>query len=67
MYGIPPTVPLEARLRRTVYRLRGAPTAFRLRQERQAFDWRIDGRARLMLRQLIVKRRFMATSEISPI
>jgi glycosyltransferase involved in cell wall biosynthesis len=67
MYGIPPTVPLEARLRRTVYRLRGAPTAFRLRQERKAFDWRIDGRARLMLRQLIVKRRFMATSEISPI
>lgn len=67
MYGIPPTVPLGARLRRIAYRLRGAPTALRLRQERKAFDWWIDGRARLMLRQLIVKRRFMATSETGPI
>lgn len=61
MYGIPPTVPFRARLRRIGYRFRGAPTAFRLRQDRKAFDWSIDGRGRLILRQLIVKRRFMAT------
>jgi glycosyltransferase involved in cell wall biosynthesis len=63
MYGIPETVPFEARLRRIGYRLRGAPTAFRLRQDRKAFDWSIDSRARLLLRQLVVKRRFMATSD----
>ena len=65
MYGIPPTVPFEARLRRIGYRFRGAPTAFRLRQDRKAFDWSIDSRARLLLRQLVVKRRFMATGALA--
>jgi hypothetical protein len=64
MYGIPETVPFEARLRRIAYRLRGTPTAFRLRQDRKAFDWSIDSRARLVVRQLIVKRRFMSTSDV---
>ena len=63
MYGMPPTVPLEARLRLIGYRLRGAPTALRLRQERKAFDWSIDSRVRLLVRQLFVKRRFMTTGE----
>jgi len=67
MYGIPQTVGFRARLRRIGYRFRGAPTAFRLRQDRKAFDWSIDSRARLLVRQLIVKRRFMATGEIGPI
>jgi GT2 family glycosyltransferase len=67
MYGMPLTVPLEARLRLIGYRLRGVPTAFRLHQDRKAFDWSIDSRARLLVRQLIVKRRFMATGEIGPI
>ena len=60
-YGIPETVPFWCRLRRIGYRLRGVPTAFRLRQDRRAFDWSIDSRARLVVRQLVVKRRFMAT------
>jgi glycosyltransferase involved in cell wall biosynthesis len=64
MYGIPETVPFEARLRRIAYRLRGAPTAFRLRQDRKAFDWSIDSRLRLLVRQLVVKRRFMGTGEM---
>lgn len=63
MYGIPPAVPFEARLRRIAYRLRGAPTALRLRQDRKAFEWSIDSRARLIVRQLVVKRRFMATGD----
>jgi glycosyltransferase involved in cell wall biosynthesis len=67
MYGIPPTVPFEARLRRIGYRLRGAPTVFGLRQDRKAFDWSIDSRARLLMRQLVVKRRFMATGDIGAI
>lgn len=66
MYGMPPTVPLDARLRLISYRLRGAPTAFRLRQDGKAFDWSIDSRVRLLVRQLVVKRRFMATGEIGP-
>jgi glycosyltransferase involved in cell wall biosynthesis len=66
-YGIPRTVPFEARLRRIAYRLRGAPTAFRLRQDQKAFDWSIDSRARLLVRQLIVKRRFMATGDVSAV
>jgi glycosyltransferase involved in cell wall biosynthesis len=65
MYGIPPTVPFEARLRRIGYRLRGAPTAFGLRQDRKAFDWSIDSRTRLLVRQLVVKRRFMATGDLA--
>ena len=64
MYGVPPTVPFDCRLRRIGYRLRGAPTAFGLRQDRKAFDWSIDSRARLLVRQLIVKRRFMATGNM---
>jgi glycosyltransferase involved in cell wall biosynthesis len=64
LYGIPPTVGLEARLRRIAYRLRGGPTAFGLRQDRKAFDWSIDSRTRLLLRQLVVKRRFMATGAV---
>jgi glycosyltransferase involved in cell wall biosynthesis len=67
MYGIPRTVPFEARLRRIGYRLRGAPTAFGLRQDGKAFDWSIDSRARLIARQLIVKRRFMATGDMGAI
>jgi hypothetical protein len=67
LYGIPRAVGHRARLRRIVYRFRGAPTAFRLRQERKAFDWSVDSRARLLVRQLVVKRRFMATSEIGPV
>jgi glycosyltransferase involved in cell wall biosynthesis len=67
MYGIPQTVPFEARLRRISYRLRGAPTAFRLRQDRKAFDWSIDSRMRLLVRQLIVKRRFMATGDMGAV
>lgn len=67
LYGIPQTVGHRARLRRIAYRFRGAPTAFRLRQERKAFDWSVDSRARLLVRQLIVKRRFMATGEMGPI
>jgi glycosyltransferase involved in cell wall biosynthesis len=61
MYGVPQTVPFWCLLRRIGYRLRGVPTAIRLRQDRKAFDWSIDSRARLLVRQLIVKRRFMAT------
>jgi len=64
MYGIPQTVPFAARLRRIAYRFRGVPTAVRLRQERKAFDWSIDSRGRLLVRQLVVKRRFMPTGEI---
>jgi len=69
MYGIPQggTWPVETRLRRISYRFRGAPTAFRLRQDRKAFDWSLDGRVQLLVRQLLVKRRFMATGEIRPI
>lgn len=67
MYGIPRSVPFRAAVRRIGYRFRGAPTAFRLRQERKAFDWSLDSRARLLLRQLIVKRRFMATGATDPI
>jgi hypothetical protein len=69
MYGIQQggTWPVETRLRRIVYRFRGAPTAFRLRQDRKAFDWSLDGRAQLLVRQLLVKRRFMATGETGPI
>jgi hypothetical protein len=58
-------VPFWCRLRRIGYRLRGVPTAFRLRQDRKAFDWSIDSRGRLLVRQLIVKRRFMTTGDIS--
>jgi len=64
MYGTPLTVPLEARLKIVGYRLRGAPTAFRLRQDRKAFDWSIDSRLRLLVRQLFVRRRFMATGDM---
>jgi glycosyltransferase involved in cell wall biosynthesis len=69
MYGIPlsRTWAVETRLRRIGYRFRGVPTAFRLRQERKAFDWSLDGHARLLVRQLLIKRRFMATGEIGPI
>ena len=69
MYGIPRprSVAIEGRLRRIVYRFRGAPTAFRLRQDRKAFDWSLDGRVQLLVRQLVIKRRFMATGELGPI
>jgi glycosyltransferase involved in cell wall biosynthesis len=64
-YGIPTrrSMAIEGRLRRIAYRYRGAPAAIRLRQERKAFNWSIDGRAPLLLRQLVVKRRFMATDD----
>jgi len=67
MYGVPTTVPVDARMRQIGYRLRGAPTAFRLRQDHKAFDWSIDSRVRLLVRQLIIKRRFMPTGELDPI
>jgi glycosyltransferase involved in cell wall biosynthesis len=69
IYGIPlsRTWAVETRLRRINYRFRGAPTAFGLRQDRKAFDWSIDSRARLLVRQLTVKRRFMATGALGPI
>ncbi len=68
-YGIPlsRTWAVETRLRRIGYRFRGAPTAFRLRQDRKAFDWSLDGRAQLLVRQLLVKRRFMATGDMGAI
>ena len=66
MYGIPPTVGHRARLRRILYRFRGAPIALRLRQDRKAFDWSVDSRVRLLVRQLVVKRRFMPTGETGP-
>jgi glycosyltransferase involved in cell wall biosynthesis len=69
MYGTPTrrSMAVEGRLRRIGYRFCGAPTAFRLRQERKAFDWSIDSRALLLVRQLILKRRFMATGEMGPV
>jgi hypothetical protein len=36
-----------------------------LRQDRKAFDWSIDSRTRLLVRQLVVKRRFMATGDLA--
>ena len=68
-YGIPlsRTWAVETRLRRIGYRFRGAPTAFRLRQDRKAFDWSLDGRAQLLVRQVLVKRRFMATGDMGAI
>jgi glycosyltransferase involved in cell wall biosynthesis len=56
----------ERKLRRIGYRFRGAPTAFRLRQDRKAFDWSLDGRAPLLTRQLVLKRRFMRAGKLSP-
>jgi glycosyltransferase involved in cell wall biosynthesis len=67
MYGVPTIVPFDARVRRIGYRLRGVPTAFRLRQDRKAFDWSIDSRGRLLVRQLVVKRRFMATGDMGAV
>jgi glycosyltransferase involved in cell wall biosynthesis len=53
------------KLRRIGYRFRGAPTAFRLREERKAFDWSLDDRAHLLARQLVLKRRFMPAGQLS--
>jgi hypothetical protein len=36
-----------------------------LRQERKAFDWSLDGHAQLLLRQLVLKRRFMRAGELA--
>jgi hypothetical protein len=67
MYGIgvTRTAFAERKLRRIGYRFRGAPTAFRLRQDRKAFNWSLDGRAPLLTRQLVLKRRFMRAGKLS--
>lgn len=67
MYGLPTgrAHALESRLRKIGYRVRGVPVAFSLRESGRAFDWTVDGRARLLTRQLVVKRRFMARREVS--
>ena len=68
MYGIPTgrISTLERMVLRIGYRFRGSPAAFRLRQENKAFEWSLDGRLRLLLRQLAVKRRFMTSGEVAP-
>lgn len=68
LYGLPSgsALEVERRLRKIVYRFRGAPTALRLREEHKAFDWRLDSRLRLLIRQLVTKRRFMTRREMLP-
>ena len=51
----------ERMLRRIGYRYRGAPTAIRLGQDGKAFDGSLDGRRQLLIRQLVLKRRFMTS------
>jgi glycosyltransferase involved in cell wall biosynthesis len=67
MYGLPRgrMHAAESRLRKIAYRVRGARAAFGLSEDGRAFDWTVDGRARLLTRQLVVKRRFMAQGEAS--
>ena len=65
MYGLPTGRLLDAerRARKIVYRFRGAGVALSLREEGRAFEWTVDGRLRLLARQLAMKRGFMARRE----
>lgn len=67
-YGLP-SIRAGAPVRllwRMYFRLRGAATAIRLSETRKAFAWSIDGRRQFLVRQLVVKRRFMTTGEAGP-
>ena len=66
MYDLPtgPLRTIESRLRKIAYRFRGAPAALSLRENGRAFDWSLEGRVRLLTRQLAMKRRFMAQGGI---